>query len=79
MRLCGQRHLVRLVASELGWGAVSVALGQPVFVVSPPEVDQREAELLDGPERPDPEQVLLERADELLGTAVALRSPDEGR
>ena len=52
---------------------------QPVFVVGPLEVDQGETEILDGPECPDPEEVLLERPDEALGAAVALWRPDEGR
>jgi hypothetical protein len=79
LRLCGQWQLVHLVASELGWGAVSMALDQPVFIVGPPEVDQGQVELLDGLEGPDPEQVLLQGADESLGAAVALRRSDEGR
>ena len=49
-------------------------LDQPAFVVGLPEVDELEAELLDGPEGPDPEQVLLQRPDEALGAAV-LSSP----
>jgi hypothetical protein len=36
-------------------------LDQPVLVVGFPELDQRLAELLDGLEGPDPEQVLLQR------------------
>ena len=57
---------------------MAVALDQPVFVVGLPEVDQGEAEFLDGPEGPDPEQVLLQRPDEPLGAAVALGRADEG-
>jgi hypothetical protein len=52
---------------------------QPAFVVGLPEVDQREAELLDVAEGPDPEQVLLQRPDEPLGAAVALGGAEEGR
>ena len=58
---------------------VAVPLDQPVFVVGLPEVEQGEAELLDGLEGPHPEEVLLERPDEPLGAAVALGRADEGR
>jgi hypothetical protein len=58
---------------------VAMPLDQPVFVVGPPEVDQGQAEFLDGAECPDPEQVLLQGPDEPLGAAVALRRSDEGR
>jgi hypothetical protein len=57
---------------------VAVSLDQPAFVVGLPELDQREAEFLDRPEGPDPEQVLLQRPDEPLGAAVALGGADEG-
>ena len=79
MRLCGQWQLVHLVASELGWRAVFVALDQPIFVVGPPEVDQGQAKFLDGAEGPDPEEVFLQGADEPLGASIALRRSDEGR
>jgi hypothetical protein len=55
-----------------------VALDQPAFVVGPSEVNEGEAELLDGPDGPDPEQVLLQRADEALGAAGVLGGADEG-
>ena len=42
-------------------------LDQPASVVGPPELDEGEAEFLDGSEGPDPEQVLLQRPDEPLG------------
>ncbi len=58
MRLCGQGQLVHLVASEQGWRAVAMPLYQPAVVVDLPEVDQGEAELLDGAEGPDPEEVV---------------------
>ena len=62
-----------------GLGAVAVPLDQPVFVVAAPEVDKGSAEILDGVEGPDPEQVLLQRPDKPLGAAVALGGADEGR
>ena len=66
-------QLVHLVASEkLGWRAVTMAIDQPAFDIGPPEVDQCEAEVLDTPEAPDLEHVLLERPDEPLGAAVAM-------
>ena len=37
------------------------------------KLEQRQAEFLGSVEGPDPDQVLLERADEALGAAVALR------
>src|SRR5271166_466986 len=43
---------------------------QPVRVVSLSERQQRLSEFFDRFEGPDPEQVLLERADEPLGAAV---------
>ena len=58
---------------------MSAALDQPVLVV---EVClnsmQGEAELLDGGEGPDPEEVLLQGPDEALRAAVALGRADEG-
>src|SRR6187455_2440111 len=58
---------------------MAVPLDQPAFVVGPPELDEGEAEFLDGSEGPDPEEVLLQRPDEPLGAAVALGGADEGR
>lgn len=43
------------------------------------EGQERLAEFLDRVDGAHPEQVLLERADEPLGAAVALRCPDEAR
>ena len=57
---------------------MAVAFDQPALVVGPPELDEGEAEFLDGPEGPDPEEVLLERSDEALGATVALGGADEG-
>src|SRR3954469_23358729 len=51
---------------------------EPGRVVDLPKDEQRLTELLDGVEGPHPEQVLLERADEALGAAIALGSPHKG-
>src|SRR6201996_5575448 len=56
----------------------AVAFDQPVGVVHLSERQQRLSKFFDGFESPDPEQVLLERADEPLGAAVAFRSAHEG-
>src|SRR3954454_17834100 len=53
-------------------------LGQPGRVASLAEGEQRLTQLLDRGEAPHPQQVLLERADEALRAAVALRRPHEG-
>src|ERR687894_856360 len=55
-----------------------VAFDQPAVVVGLPEREQRLPQLLDGLEGPHPQQVLLQRADEPLGAAIAFRRPDEG-
>src|SRR3712207_8483458 len=52
---------------------------EPSDVVVGDEVLQCAAKLFDGAEGVHPEEVLLERADEALGDAVALRLADEGR
>ena len=67
----------RVEADRGGWPE-AVPLGEPGRVVGVPELDQRLAELLDGVETVNPEQVLLEGADEALGTAVALGRTHEG-
>jgi hypothetical protein len=54
-----------------------VPLDQPSGVVGLAEVEQRPAKLLDGVEGLHPQEVLLQRADEALGAAVALRCADE--
>src|SRR3954453_16735754 len=54
-------------------------LGQPGRVVSLAEGEQRLTQLLARGEAPHPQQVLLQRADEALGAAVALRRPHERR
>src|SRR3954465_15960976 len=54
-------------------------LDQPGRVVGLAEGEQRLTQLLDRGEAPHPQQVLLQRADEALGAAVALRRPHERR
>src|SRR4051794_20217968 len=51
----------------------------PNFVIAPPDLQQCQAEFLDGVEAPCPEQILFQRADEAPGAAVALRPPYKGR
>src|SRR3954454_18368204 len=51
---------------------------QPGRVIDLPKDEQRLTELLDGVEGAHPEQVLLERADEALGAAIAFGGPHEG-
>src|SRR3954467_1770270 len=55
-----------------------VPFDEPACVVDLPKDEQRLTELLDAVEGPHPEQVLLERANEALGTAIPLGSPHEG-
>src|SRR5919204_1765151 len=54
-----------------------MALDKPVAVVSIFERQERLTQVLDRGERLDPEELLLERADEALGAAVALRLAHE--
>src|SRR4051794_31919855 len=67
MRSCGHRHLLELDGTDLGRGPVAVPLNDPALVVGPPELLEREPQLLDGLEAPHPEQVLFQRPDEPLG------------
>src|SRR5215212_4335905 len=53
-------------------------LQDPGLVIAPAELQQRQAEVLDGVEVPHPEKVLLERADETLSAAIALRRAHKG-
>ena len=55
-----------------------MALHDPGPVVGVLERVERLAQVLDGGEAADPEEVLLERADEPLGAAIALGLTDEG-
>jgi hypothetical protein len=77
--LRGHGHPTELIASDLGWGLVAESLDDPGLVVGLPERLERQAQLLDGVETPDPEQVFLQDPDETLGAAVALGFPHESR
>ncbi len=55
-----------------GWCPVTEPLDEPSGVVGLAEGQQRQTQLLDGVEGLHPKQVLLQRADEPLGAAVAL-------
>src|SRR5438128_8481703 len=56
-----------------------VPFTQPLAVVALLEVEERHAQFLDGVERPDPEELFLQCADEPLGDPVALGLAHEGR
>src|SRR5579871_3055056 len=56
-----------------------MARDEPLLVVDLDPLEERETQLLDGAERVDPEKLLLERAEEALGDAVAFRRPNERR
>src|SRR3954454_20928298 len=71
--------LTELICADLGRCPVAVPLDDPGLVVGLLEPLQGQAQLLDSLEAPHPEQVLLQRADEALGAAVALGLADESR
>src|SRR4249920_3684293 len=79
LTLCGEGHGWKLVLSDGCGRAISEPLDQPDGVVGLLKIEQRPAQVLDGIEGVQPEQVLLQRADEPLGAAISLRRPDEGR
>ena len=56
-----------------------MACDQPVFIIVARESVESLAQFLDGVKDADPQQVLLEGADEALGDAIALGFADEGR
>src|ERR1700761_2381391 len=58
---------------------MAVSPDQPSFVVRPLELPQSLDQLGHRGERPNPEELLLQGADEPLGAAVALRLPHEAR
>ena len=58
---------------------MAVSPDQTVLVVGLPEVDMAQAELFDGAEGPDLEQVLLQRSDGVIGAAVAFGQSHKGR
>ena len=51
---------------------------QPVGIVPGGEIEQRQAQLLDGLEVAHPQEVFLQRTDEAFGDAVALGLTHEG-
>ena len=55
-----------------------MSLDQPLLVVSPPELPERRDQLADGSERPHPEEVLFQGANEAFRDAIPLGLPDEG-
>src|SRR5262245_4195795 len=63
--------------SHLAGSPEAVALDQPLLVVPSLELAEGLDQFRDRRERPDPEQVLLERADKTLRHPVALGLPDE--
>ena len=56
---------------------MAVTLDEPVLVVSLLPRFERLAQLFDGIEGADPQELLFEGADDSLGTAVSLRSAHE--
>src|SRR5215216_91978 len=67
-----------LLGPDLGGCPVAVPLDDPGLVVGLPEGEECQAQLLDGVEAADPQQVLLQDPDEALGAAVPFRLADEG-
>src|SRR3954453_10302997 len=64
---------------DLGGCPVAVPLDNPALVVGLPEGEECQAQLLDGVEAADPQQVLLQDPNEALGAAVPFGLPHEGR
>jgi hypothetical protein len=67
-----------LFGPDLIWHPVRMALPQPRGVIDIGKIGDPLAECLDGREVPDPEQLLLQRPDDSLRHAVALRLTYEG-
>ena len=63
----------------LGGRAIADSPDDPVVFEAFPELPERGLEFRDGGEASEPEQLLLEGADEPLDSAVAFGLPDEGR
>ena len=70
---------MKLVVPDLGRGSVCVTFHDPGLIIAVPERKERLAQLLDGIEPTQPEQVLLQSSDEALGAAVPFRGADEHR
>ena len=68
-----------MLGPDLGGCPVAVPLDDPGLVVGLPEGEECQAQLLDGVEAADPQQVLLQHPDEALGAAVPFRLPNERR
>jgi hypothetical protein len=69
---------VSLIGADLVRGAVAVPGDEPGGVVVGDDVPRPAAQIADGLEGAHPQEVLLERADEALGDAVAVGLADEG-
>ena len=57
---------------------MAMAGDEPMGIVPGGEIEQRQAQLLDGLEVPHPQEVFLRRTDEAFGDAVALGLTHEG-
>ena len=68
-----------LFGADLTWRPVPVPLAQPACVVSLHELAEFSGQILDGVEVPDPQDLLLDRADQPLGHAISLRLAHERR
>ena len=68
-----------LFGADLTWRPVPVPLAQLACVASPHELAKFPGQILDGVEVPDPQDLLLDRADQPLGHAISLRLPHERR
>ena len=64
--------------SHLIWRAVAMTCDEPGRVVAPSKLDEGGPELLDRSERRYPQEVLLQRANETLGDAIAFGFPNKG-
>ena len=61
------------VETDLCGRLVVVSFEEPLLVVDPLEFEQSQTQLFDGGEVPDPQEVLLEGADEAFRATVSLR------
>ena len=78
MYSCSSSECKELLAS-LGWREVAQALDDPALVVTLTKFRQRVPQFLDVLEHPDPQQLLLQSANESLDAAVAFRLAYERR
>ena len=70
-------HIV--LAAHLRRATMAVALDQPALVVDLVPSDERQAKFFDGVEGRHPQELLLQRADDALGTAIAFGRTHERR